>query len=239
MEPPKVLLCDLGQVVVRIQSGRCAEPVAALFGLDEAVVRLILWGHMRDCNRHYARLERDQIDWRTYFRYCTLLLMRHSGRPVPSDWSLAYFEEQWDKVIGEPIPEVMEILERLAPHVTIASASNTNQRHYDRMLGSEILRFIKEHTPSHLLRCRKGDEHYYRILLRHLGVGAHEAVYIDDVPLFTGQAKREGIRSITLFNHTPDDFAQLRQDLIDHGVPPEWLPPAPPPMSLQEQLAMP
>ncbi len=232
MEPPKVLLCDLGEVVVKIHVQRCTQPIADRFGLEERKVQHLMWGPRHDCNRHHTLLERGKIEWRTYYRYCTALFMQASGRThLPRGWTQDAFEALWQEVIGDPVEEMMELLEALSRHLIVASASNTNERHYEQMRVGEagVLRYIHRHTPSHAIGVRKGDEEYFPTLLRHLEVEPQEVVYIDDVPPFTGQAKRQGIRAITLFDHTPDDFAQLRHDLISHGVPEHWLSSAQPP----------
>lgn len=193
-----VVLFDLGNVLVSIHP----ERFAATLGLDE---------HHR--TRHRARV----IE----------CIRRYESGEVGSD---AFFSElsgvfggtftrerlrdALERVIGESVPGMPELLERVASSHAVALVSNTNETHFEycRRAFPFIAR-VPRRFLSWKMGVMKPDPGYYRIVVEELGVPAESLVFIDDHPENVRAAEQAGMKGI-LFRGAD----QLKYDLHNLGI---------------------
>jgi putative hydrolase of the HAD superfamily len=110
--------------------------------------------------------------------------------PVATDLFLGEFT-RWPKA---PYPGAIDLLRGLSARITIASMSNTNELHWERirdeMRLAELFHF---NFPSHLTGCLKPDPEAFEHVVQALGCPAGEILFIDDNILNVESARSVGL----------------------------------------------
>lgn len=123
---------------------------------------------------------------------------------------LAAREEYWGKFFHpERRPRMYDLVRRLkAGGMRVVAGTNTLDSHY--RIHSELGDYdVFEHTyASNLIHVAKPDPAFYRHILDAEGVGAQDALFIDDHPVNVDAAAGLGIHAI-LFETEADAIAKV------------------------------
>lgn len=196
----QVIFCDLGGVVVEVESDRMVHQMAQVIGRSFEEV-------------HEAVYHRE------------LLLPFELGRISPQDyyaglrarlqlpWTYDQFVRVWNGIFSENRP-VTAMLARLRGRCRLMALSNTNVLHLQHLRQHfPSLSAIEDWIASCDVGCRKPDPEIYALALRRAGVPAQAAVYIDDRPELVEAGERAGLRAIQFENSR-----QLERELRAAGM---------------------
>ena len=110
--------------------------------------------------------------------------------PVATDLFLGEFT-RWPKA---PYPGAIDLLRELSPRITVASMSNTNELHWERIRDEmELAGLFHFNFPSHLTGYLKPDREAFEHVVRALGSPPGEILFIDDNILNVESARAVGI----------------------------------------------
>jgi FMN phosphatase YigB (HAD superfamily) len=215
--PPRIVLFDLGGVVVRICRGweeacvRAGVPVRepGLFhapALSEArrrVVEAYQTGAI-GCDEFWSRLSAASGG----------LYSVEEVRRVHLSWTM------------EDYPGVEGLIDRLhGAGLRTACLSNTNHAHWrvlrfgdDGASASRAVARLGAHLVSHELGAAKPGERIYRLAEERLGAGPGEIVFFDDLEENIVSARARGWRGERI-DHEGDTAAQMERHLSALGVP--------------------
>jgi FMN phosphatase YigB (HAD superfamily) len=177
----RALLLDLGNVLVFHDNVLLLKNFAARAGLlPEALAARIpegLWDRS-------ARGEVDTEGMRA-------AMSAAMGVSLETDEFVALWCSHF-RVYDEMLPRV----EALVGRVPLVLVSNTNQAHFDWCRARvPVLERFNALVLSHALKCAKPDSRIFAQALQRAGVGAPEAAFFDDLPLYVHAAARLGIRA--------------------------------------------
>lgn len=111
------------------------------------------------------------------------------------------------------LPGMAELLDELASHLRLVTASNYPLWIDELAVGILAGRF-EQVLGSHHLAARKPDVEFYDRLLARVGLPAGRVLFVDDRDVNVAGARAAGIAA-----HRFTDVARLRRWLADHGVP--------------------
>ncbi len=224
--PPRLILADAGNVRVVYRTDHRAETIARWLSLEvEAVTALIHRSHA------FHQLERGECTWEHYVSFIETTVQKRTA--APELWNRARFEEIWVEALTGPIVPVLEMLEALAKHVPVVSASNVDVVSYERGVARDprVTAMLSVHSDSFVIGRRKGDPDYFERLLAFVNgalgtdVRAEECVFIDDRVEYVTAAIGAKMRALWFADRRPEDVHVLRHELVQRGgVPAEWLP---------------
>jgi glucose-1-phosphatase len=129
-------------------------------------------------------------------------------RPVP----LETVQRLRTSILGPERPEMLEFLDQLRKHVSIAAFTNTIALHWDLLTNPKRYRFpqlFQTIFASHLLGDAKPRIESFKKVLSALDVGPEEVVFIDDSELNVSGASQLGIKGI-VFKNLESLRAELR-----------------------------
>lgn len=205
----ELILCDLGGVLVMVQSDRLIRRLAGSLGCSIEDVREAVYHP-----ELLLPLELGRISPRTY---CDGL-----ARRLGLAWTYAEFVQGWNEMLYENL-EATALIQRLQRASTLIALTNTNVLHLEHMKTRfPALAVFHDWVASCEVGCRKPDAQIYHLALRRVGVPPQRAVYIDDRPELVEAGRAVGLTAIR-FESAP----QLERELQALGLlSPE---PAPPP----------
>jgi glucose-1-phosphatase len=117
-------------------------------------------------------------------------VIREFDLPVDAETFLAAFAS-WPRTL---FPGATELLATLAPHYRLASASNTNEFHWERFEREWTLgACFHRNFPSFTVGKLKPDAEYFLHVIDALGLSAQHILFIDDNALNVDGAQRVGI----------------------------------------------
>lgn len=207
----KAIIFDFGQVITATidpqTSNRHRARLAAQLGLDPAELWPYLFGG--DLARQWMSGQMSAQEF-----WPAILAPRGITDPAAVD-NIA------ENVFEEPIqanPEVRSLLFELAPDYKLAVLSNatwttaelTELLENDLALPASLFDCILTSTSAGLA---KPDPAFFRLVLSELDVRPQEAIFIDDIGIFTETASQIGLHS-----HTFTTPSALRAFLIEKGV---------------------
>jgi HAD superfamily hydrolase (TIGR01509 family) len=198
MSTISVVLFDLGNVLISIHP----ERFAATLGID----------HRSDQSRRLQvvqlmqRYERGELETDRFFEQL--------GQVFSGKFSRQRLTEALEKVLGNPIEGMPDLLQRVASSVPVGMVSNTNETHFEYCRRNfTFLSIIPHHFLSWKLRVMKPDAAYYARVLEQLALPANRIVFIDDIPENVEGAKQAGMVGIVF-----EGAQRLRQELEALGV---------------------
>ncbi len=199
--PPRALLLDIGNVVIRWSQSRLLGNLAAATGrMPEDVERAFL-GSPLDGLFHKGRYSAAEF---------LSLLNAAFGTSVPAD----AFAAAWNDVF-DPYPEAEALVRELAPQIPLVAVTNTNALHYEHLRRAfPILGAFRAVVASHEVGSRKPEPGIFRAALDAAGCRPAEALFVDDLEGNVAGAADVGIPGI-VFRGVPG----LREDLAARGVP--------------------
>jgi putative hydrolase of the HAD superfamily len=94
-------------------------------------------------------------------------------------------------------PRVNELLNAIKKTHTIATLSNTNPLHWNRMVNEmDFIDLFDYNFPSHLTSFLKPDLETYNHVARETGIGPQEILFFDDNELNVRGAKKAGMDGV-------------------------------------------
>jgi glucose-1-phosphatase len=199
----KVLLFDLGRVLVDFDHARSAERIAAF------------------C----SKTPRQIYD---LFFESGVTIGFESGKISPQDFylqvkqmlnlklSYASFEPIWNDIffLSAQNRSVFGLVNNLRTHYKTAMLSNINILHYEYLKKNfPVFGVFDKIFLSFQLGMIKPDKEIYNLVIRELGVSPDEIFYTDDRLELVQSAKSLGIRGCIFTN-----FSKLISDLQENGI---------------------
>lgn len=217
MSEHRVVCFDLGGVIVRIcrswEEG-CTRAGVALREHE----RFMLAEHASARAGHTDAHQRGELSIRDY---CAAITRASAS---------IYDEHEIDRVhaawIIEEYPGVADLIDDLnrAPGVRTACLSNTNEAHWNQMMGHDprgpvipALARIAHPIASHHARLIKPGEDFYRHFERRLGVRPESVIFFDDLEENIAAARMFGWDAHQV-DHTGDTASQMRGILRERRV---------------------
>ncbi len=198
---PRVLLLDIGNVVVRWSAPRLVENLARASGRPTEMVARALIGSPLDGLFHVGRFTAAE-----FLAHANGAL----GTSVPADALAAAWNDVFD-----PFPEAEALVRELAPRVPLVAVTNTNALHYEHLRRAfPILDSFRAVIASHEVGSRKPEPGIFRAALEAARCRPAEALFVDDLERNVAGAAEVGIPGIVF-----RDVRALRADLAGRGVP--------------------
>ncbi len=202
MSDPQIrgIFFDLGNVLLRLDSGRFAEKMKSLTGLGIEDLRSVFADGLVP-DYECGRLEDAEF------------LARLSGRlglTVTRD----DFAEVWTCMFCETPLLSDELLKELAREHLLWAISNTNRMHFEFILDRyEFMRHFQGWSLSYEVGAAKPDPAIFEHALNKTRIPAAEALFIDDQLVNVESARRLGMDAIHFLNP-----AQLIQELQARNI---------------------
>jgi glucose-1-phosphatase len=196
----KAVVFDLGGVLIEICHERAIGLWAAACGASVEDITRLYW-----TDKLYRRMENGQMSIAEYHRH----IVCEIGRPM----SLAAFTEGWNSMLGDILPGIEPLLDRLAGKVRLVCLSNTNAPHvavFKTTLAGLFSRFERVFY-SHEMATRKPEPQIYLRVLEHLATPAAQVAFVDDRAENVVGAEAVGMRGVlsTTVDQTIAGLARL------------------------------
>lgn len=176
----RVLLFDLGGVVIDWIGLR---ELQRLTGLEPAEVRRRFLSCEAVRRYELGACGRSEFA-RAFVRRWELPLDPAAFVPLYASW------------VGRPYEGAFEALERLRPRFRLACLSNTNELHWERLVGEIGIARLMDHCfASHLLQVAKPEADCFRQVLDALQAQPSEVIFFDDSEANVAAAAALGIES--------------------------------------------
>ena len=195
------VLCDLGGVVVDVESDRLMHQVAQLTGKTFEDVQAAVY--------HDGLLlpfELGRIRPQEYYEGLQ--------KSLKLRWTYDQFVRAWSEIFRENL-ETTAILQRLKKHHRVFALTNTNILHLDHIKRTvpSLSSIFEGWIASCDVGLRKPDPEMYRHALAHTGARSEQTIYIDDRPEMVEAGKGAGLIAIRFLSSR-----QLEQDLQSIGL---------------------
>jgi putative hydrolase of the HAD superfamily len=198
MKSDRVVLFDLGNVLVQIHP----EAFAKTLGISENE-RQVYRPSVIAATRRYEQGELTTDDF-----------FEDLGGIFQGRFDRSLLEKAMRNVIGQPVPNMAELLRKTTSVADVALVSNTNEIHFEHCRRNfTFLSLIPRYFLSWEMRVLKPDAGYYARVLRDLDLPADRAIFIDDLPENIDGATKAGMLGI-VFTGTED----LNQKLKELGI---------------------
>lgn len=180
MQRPKVLLFDLGGVIVRWVG---LDALAQITGLNRD-----------DVSRRFAT---DPI-FHAYERghceddvFAEALIVEFNLDMAPSS-----AKELWNSWVQESYEGTKHVLKHLRKNYTLACLSNTNALHWEHLRTHiDTEKYFDHSFASHLIRAAKPDLESFHIPIKHMGVAPSDVWFFDDTIVNVEAAKSVGMKA--------------------------------------------
>lgn len=212
--PIRYVCFDLGGVVVRI----CHSFVEAVQAAQLPLVDSALLLEPDAIARRREAIWAHQVGDFDFAEYCTRMSRAVDGLYAPEQ--VRKLHTAW--LLGE-YPGVHELVLELtqAPGLRLACLSNTNDGHWDQMLGSPqtfpSLSCLHVQLASHLMRLAKPDPAIYEAARATFACDASEVLFFDDLVENIAAARAAGWQAERI-DPTGDTAAQMRVHLRSRGL---------------------
>jgi putative hydrolase of the HAD superfamily len=184
---PRLVLFDLGGVVVDVESDRLVHEVAQLLSRPFEEVQAAIYH-----DELLLPFELGRIGAAAYYEG-----LQHR---LDLPWTFERFVAAWNGIFTEN-RDVTRAIERLHKHCTLMALSNTNELHLRYIKASfPALSVFRDWIASCEVGLRKPDPQIYRVALDRAGVEPEAAVYIDDRPELVEAGRHVGLRAIRFEN---------------------------------------
>ncbi len=204
----RALLVDLGKVLVGFDHQVTCDRLAEATGVPAGRLRPVLFGELE------AEFDRGRLRPEEFFRACE----ERASLPRLSDnaWAGAWRD------IFHPLPEALEALSRVDRKVRRVLVSNTNELHWEGVLGVFDPRSLFDDLVlSFRVGAVKPEPAFWEAALSAAACGPGECLYADDRPELVAAAAARGIPGFVVAG--PGSFAAglARHGLVDApGSPP-------------------
>lgn len=208
MTSPRVVLFDLGNVLVHIHPGAFLQTL----GINNREVQSALQPKIIEI---VQRFERGKDSTEGFLHRIERLMNSHSSF-YPAEGEEFGKEELCKamlKVIGEPVSGMEEIVKGVSASTRIGLLSNTNPLHYAYCVEYlPVLQRIPTHYLSYQLHCLKPERLIFEKVLRDLEVPAEGVIFIDDAEENVRAAAATGMKGIRFegIDVLTDQLSRLR-----------------------------
>ena len=192
--PFELVLCDLGGVLVHVDSAGVVDQLARLSGRStEDVIRSLDMDLL-------AAYEEGRVTSEAFHQQLAQAL----GLPLAFD----EFARLWNDLFTENT-ETAAILQRLRDQCRVACLSNTNALHFQHLMATvPSMGLFHARWVSFELGVRKPDPQIYLTALERMGAAPWSTLYIDDREDLVAAGRQVGLRAIHF-----RDPVQLRGEL--------------------------
>jgi putative hydrolase of the HAD superfamily len=199
----KLLLFDLGNVVINFSTVKTLKKMSEISGISEDVIST----RVNFGNEIFQRFERGEISRRRF--------NKEISEKIGYDFSDCELEICFNAMFGEVTPGIEDMINTLKTDYNVAALSNTNEIHerfvlqkFNRTLGCFDKLFL-----SHRIRSRKPEKAAFNAVMDYYKVEPSDILFFDDNPVNVNMASRCGIRS-TLVCSLDD----IKNSLADAGI---------------------
>jgi glucose-1-phosphatase len=121
---------------------------------------------------------------------------------------------RWWNSLFSPMPEMEEVVSRLARDYPLFLLSNTNALHFEYIQENyPVLKYFSDFILSYKVGSRKPEKSIYEYLLQQAGMPPEHILFIDDKMPFVAAAQEHGIRA---WQFTSGEA--LQQQLREQGL---------------------
>jgi len=199
MKEPRLLLFDLGNVLVRVVPDRFSKSL----GLDTQESRNRYGEGVREVTNLY---EAGKCSTEEYFRSL--------GSYFGNRFTAQELEHAFSSVLTDPIPGMERLVRIATERLPSALVSNTNPFHFTSVLPRiTALRYLPKRYLSYELGVIKPLPEFYQHVVRAETVKPSEMLFIDDIEENVKSAEQAGMMGY-LFR----DAAGLEHELVKLGV---------------------
>lgn len=181
MSPPRVVLFDLGNVLVHLRLERFWD---ALNEPDTARRQRV--GHeLREMGKIY---EVGRMTTEEFRKAASMIVGNHSTVDI---------ERAFLGVLPEPLEGMEDLVQRISAQASTALVSNTNPLHFDHCLRTvPSLRHLQRFYVSYELKALKPDPTFYAGVVKGEGIDPSSMLFIDDVEENIEGARRAGMSGV-------------------------------------------
>jgi putative hydrolase of the HAD superfamily len=200
---PKVVLFDLGNVVIMYSLSKTLEGLSKVSGIDPGV----LLSRFDFNDEAFHRFERGEIP---PSRFMSLV-----SKKIGYEFTGNEFEQCFNAMFTEIMPGIEKIIKALRPSYRVAALSNTNEIH-ERFFLKEYNRALSRFDKlffSHKIRSRKPERAAFDSVMNYFKVDPSEILFFDDNPENVCTASGFGIKS-TLVGSIDD----IKNGLLNAGI---------------------
>lgn len=179
MTRPKLLLFDLGNVLVRFEPERFSRAL----GLPTTDGQIHYESGVRELTNRY---ESGKMTTGEYFAALRTSLNNQYEIPMLQDAFLS--------VLTDPIPGMKELVRKAAAQLPSALVSNTNELHFSSVLPRvPALNHLSRRYLSYQIGAIKPSTEFYQHIIRHEDAKPDEMLFIDDVAANIAAAEKAGM----------------------------------------------
>jgi glucose-1-phosphatase len=121
---------------------------------------------------------------------------------------------RWWNSLFSPMPDMEEVVTRLARGYPLFLLSNTNELHFDYIQENyPVLQHFSYFVLSYQVGSRKPEKGIYEHLLQQAGIPPEQILFIDDKMPFVVAARELGIQAWQFTSREA-----LKRQLMDHGL---------------------
>ncbi|MBU1862221.1 MAG: HAD family phosphatase [Candidatus Omnitrophica bacterium] len=197
----KVIIFDLGQVVVRFDYERAFKKIVPCC---KASLEKIM--------TFFTRSEADRLFIEGKIN--SAMFFQAAKSELKFDMDIAQFSSLYNSIF-EPNKNVEDIIVRLKDRYTLAALSNTNELHFNYLMETfPVMKLFDTYILSYKEKCQKPDPVIFQQTLSRLHSRAEEIIFIDDTKENVVAAKKLGINTI----HYGLTTSRLVEELEMYGV---------------------
>ncbi len=199
----KLICFDLGGVVVRICSTWFEACERA--GIEPR--------EMKESEEFYRLLDQYQRGEVSYAGFVENIARLSRGVFTPQEVEVVH--QAW---VYEEYGGVADLITRIKDAgFKTAVLSNTNERHWEKMMTWQTLPRVDYPFASHQMGKIKPDPDIYKELEKETGYGSHEIIFFDDLSANISEARVQGWDA-RLIDPAGDPKTQMERVLVEAGV---------------------
>lgn len=197
----KAIFFDIGGVLINIHPDRTFEYISKSTGVK---IQILKESFPENIHNEYEKGKISNNEWFSEYK---------KSLPELSNLTEKTFWKAWNLLLGKE-KKTIDLVKSLKPNYSIWLLSNTNPKHIQDEIKNkyEFPSLIDGAVYSFEVGKRKPSYDIYKIATEMAGVGAHEALFIDDLSENIIAAKEIGITSLlfTTFEQLKIDLKKLR-----------------------------
>ncbi len=200
---PKLLLFDLGNVVITYSVGKTLKKWSLVSGIPEDVIL----SRFDFTDENFHKFERGEISRSRFNKYIS--------QKIGYNFSDREFEECFNAMFIDVMPGIESVICSLKQGHNVAALSNTNEVHEKFFLEkfNRTVSCFDKLFLSHRIRSRKPEKAAFDAVMDYYRVKPSEVLFFDDNPVNVNMAESFGIRS-TLVNSIED----IKKALSNAGI---------------------
>ena len=199
----KVILFDLGRVLVDFDHKRAAERISAFCAKTPLEIYNLFFQSQATLAFEAGKITPEEF----YLRVKDMLDLNLSFNSFVSIWNDIFFLNPQNRL-------VYRLVNTLRANYKTAILSNINTLHYDYLKKNfPVFGVFDEIFLSFQLGLIKPDKEIYKKVIQELKVRPQEVFYTDDRPELVESANSQGIRGCVFVN-----FGQLMGDIQSAGI---------------------